>query len=112
MFDGSTLLLYGSTRPVTTVLQPATGTTLSGTNVVLDAMATSSTSGITKVQFVISGGSYPKTIIGTAGFAKFGYYLSWDTTSVPNGSYKLQSLATDWKGRTNSSPAITIKVDN
>jgi zinc transporter ZupT len=95
------------------VIVPATGADLSGTNAVLDATASASYGvGITKVQFVLSGGSYNKTVIGTATGSQYGYILVWNSTSVPGGTYTLQSLATDAAGNTAYSTGITVTVDN
>ena len=51
----------GNTPPTTAVIVPATGATLSGTSATLDASASASNGvGITKVQFVLTGGSFNK----------------------------------------------------
>ena len=97
--------------PSTTVLIPSNGATLSGTKAVLDASA-SATAGVATVQFALSGGTYTQSVIGTAVATPYGYILEWDTTSVPNGTYTLQSLATDKLGNTAYSAAITVIVDN
>jgi 4-amino-4-deoxy-L-arabinose transferase-like glycosyltransferase len=108
-FNGSTLLLFYFTLPTTAVLVPASGATLSGT-AALAASASSYGFGITKVQFVLSGGSYSKTVIPTT--PAYSQLSRWNTTSIANGTYTLQSVATDGAGRSSYSPAITIKVDN
>ena len=111
-FNGSTLIVYDSTPPVTKMLVPSSGAILSGRDAVLDASALSSRVEITKVQFVLSGGPYSKKIIGTTAFSGVGDILLWNTTNVPNGTYSLRSLATNKAGIKGYSPAITIKVDN
>ena len=68
--------------------------------------------GFSKVQFVLSGGGYDKTVIGTTRLTMSGSILLWDTTKVPNGTYSLQSLATNRFGVRGYSAAITVKVDN
>ena len=68
--------------------------------------------GISKVQFVITGGSYNKSVIGTAVPTEYGYILQWNTTTVPGGTYTLQSLATDGAGNTTYSSGISVTVDN
>jgi subtilase family serine protease len=99
--------------PTTTVLVPSTGTALKGTSAVLDASASASYGvGIKSVQFAISGGSYNETVIGTATLTIYGYLFIWNTTGVPDGTYTLQSLATDGAGNTAYSTGITIKVAN
>ncbi len=61
---------------------------------------------------MLTGGSYNKTVIGTATATIYGYVYSWNTTGVVNGTYTLQSLATDSAGNTAYSTGITIKVSN
>jgi hypothetical protein len=112
-FNGSALILYDSTLPVGAVIVPSSGATLSGTSAILDSRWLHVYGvNIAKVQFALTGGSYSKTVIGTAGLTGAGYLYAWNTTGIPNGTYLLQSLATDRAGKTNFSPAITIKVAN
>ena len=102
-----------NTPPTTAVIIPATGATLSGTSATLDATASASYGvGITKVQFALTGGSYNKTVLGTASLTLSGAILAWNTTTVVNGTYTLQSLATDGAGNTAYSPGITVTVSN
>ncbi len=100
-----------SVAPTTSVLVPSTGTALSGTSAVLDASATAA-SGVATVQFVLTGGSYAQSVIGTAVPTIYGYVFVWNTTAVPRGTYTLQSLVTDNDGNTAYSLGITITVDN
>ena len=74
---------------------------MSGTSATLDASASASNGvGISKVQFVLTGGSYNKTVIGTATPAPTGTYSRGTRPAWPNGTYTLQSLATDGAGNT------------
>jgi hypothetical protein len=99
--------------PATSVLVPSSGATMSGTRVALDASASSSDGGsIANVQFVLTGGSYNQTVIGTATPTLFGYVEAFNTTTVPNGSYTMQSLATDSFGNTSYSAGVPITVEN
>jgi hypothetical protein len=97
--------------PFTSILTPSNGTALRGTSAVLDASA-SAAAGVATVQFAITGGPYTQSVIGTAIPTLYGYLYGWNTTSVPGGTYTLQSLATDAAGNTAYSPGITITVDN
>ena len=97
--------------PSTSVIVPSSQPDLSGTSATLDATA-SSPVGISKVQFVITGGSYNKTVIGTATSTVYGYYFPWNTTTVPGGTYTVQSLATDAQGGTAYSGPVMVTVDN
>ena len=102
-----------NTPPTTSVLIPSTGAILHGTSATLDATAAASYGvGITKVQFVITGGSYNQSVVGTSVLTPYGYIYQWNTTTVPSGTYTLQSLATDGAGNTAYSPGISVTVDN
>ena len=94
--------------PTTTVLVPSNMATVSGTEVALDASASS---GTTQVHFVLKEGSHTKAVIGTAVPTIYGWIALWNSTTVPNGTYSLQSVAYA-NGVSGTSTAITITVDN
>jgi mannosyltransferase len=110
-FTGSTLLLYHVTVPQTTVFAPTSGAILRG-ETALGTRANSYGSPVANVRFVLDGGSLSNRVIGSAVQTFFGFYLHWNTLSVPNGTYSLRSVATNTVGRQGSSPAVTIRVDN
>lgn len=93
--------------PTTAVVLPATNATVSG-SAVLDATASS---GTTKVQYEVSGGSLTNAVVATASPTIYGWVAKWDTTTVPNGVYTLQSVATSG-GLTGTSPGVTVTVSN
>jgi hypothetical protein len=95
----------------TAVLVPSGGATLSGTAAVLDASA-EGTSDVTSVQFEVTGGSLSDQVVGTATATLYGWIALFNTTSVPNGAYTLQSVATEVGGTTATSPGITVTVQN
>jgi hypothetical protein len=95
----------------TEVLYPSPGATLSGQNSVLDATA-AGTSPITSIEFELSGGSLSHAVVATGVLTLYGYIAEWDTTKVANGTYTLQSLATERGGTTALSPGITVLVQN
>jgi hypothetical protein len=97
--------------PATTVLDPANGASVSGSQVVLDASA-SDLMKITKVTFQLTGGTLQGALIGTASPTLVGWMATWNSTTVPNGTYKLRSQATDAAGTKGLSPPITVKVAN
>ncbi len=102
---------HGETFPkLVTHLFIRNGTTLSGT-AVLDASATSYFV-VTKVEFYLSGASQHDTLIGTAARNYFRWTIRWNTTTVANGTYHLQSVAYDVAGRSGHSNGITITVKN
>jgi hypothetical protein len=98
--------------PLTTeVLVPSNGATLSGSAAVLDAAATG-TSDVTSVQFVVSGGTLSNDVVGTATLTLNGWIAEWNTTAVPNGTYTLESVATEVGGTTATSSGVTVMVQN
>jgi hypothetical protein len=103
----------GETLPklVTNVLlTPANGATLSRT-AVLDADATGYFK-VTKVEFYLTGISHHVTLIGTGRLTPDGWATLWNTTTVANGAYQLQSVAYDAAGSSSHSNGITITVKN
>jgi len=75
----------------------------------LDASASNNT---TKVEYRLTGGSLNDALIATATPTYFGWIAGWDTTSVQNGSYTLQSVAYYSNGASGTSPAVTLTVNN
>ena len=72
---------------------------------------------MTKVEFYLTGASQHDTLIGTAtrtihGARRLGWIIRWNTTTVANGTYPLQSVAYDVAGRSGHSNGITITVKN
>jgi hypothetical protein len=51
-------------------------------------------------------------VVGTATPTLYGYLLSLNTTTVPNGSYTLQSVATDSAGNAGYSPGVQITINS
>jgi hypothetical protein len=108
-FEGNAFTDSLKNPPTTSVLIPSHGATLSGTAATLDAAASSNA---TSVEFWILGGSFGFTgkMIGSATSTPYGWLASWNTTSVPNGSYALVSEASDVGGNTFSAGVgITVK---
>ncbi|MGH9078676.1 MAG: hypothetical protein ACRDYE_01120 [Acidimicrobiales bacterium] len=94
--------------PTTTVLVPPNNATVSGTQVVFDASASS---GTTQIQFVLIGGTPKRTVIATAAPTIYGWIAVWNSTTVPDGTYRLRSVA-HANGVRARSAAITITVNN
>jgi hypothetical protein len=97
--------------PATAVSVPSDGSSVSGSRVALDASA-SDLSKITKVTYHLTGGSLQGALIATAIPTLVGWTAVWDSTTVPNGTYKLRSQARDAAGVWALSPPITVKVAN
>jgi hypothetical protein len=103
-------IMVANPLPTTSVVLPANGTTIKGT-ALLDALASSSI-GVASVQYEITGGAYTNTVVGTANPSIYGYYLFWNTTIVPNGTYTLSSVVSDNGANTTTSSLVTITVAN
>jgi Bacterial Ig domain len=98
----------GAQPPSTQVLLPANGVTVSGAKVVLDASASS---GVTRVQFEVTGGSLSDSVIATATPTIYGWIAEWNSTTVADGPYTLQSIATSGSSSGTSS-GLSITVSN
>jgi hypothetical protein len=83
---------------------------LSGT-AVLDARATAWVR-VTKVKFYLTGRPQHDSLIGAGRLTIAGWITQWNTTSVANGTYSLQSIAYDASGASRLSKGITITVKN
>jgi Bacterial Ig domain len=92
------------TPPSIAFASPTNGSTFSGT-VNINATATDNI-GVVGVQFRLNG----KTLGAEDTTAPFS--LSWDTTTVSNGSYTLSSTARDAAGNTTTTSPITVTVSN
>ncbi len=87
--------------PSTTVLLPSNGATQSG-NVYLDASASPN---VTKVVFVLTGGAVGHRVISGSTPTLYGWTGAWNTATVPDGTYVLQSVASYADGESGTSPA-------
>ena len=96
--------------PQTAIGVPSNNATASGGQW-LDASASP---GVTQVQFEVSGGppNLDHSVIGTATPTYYGWLDKWDTTTVPNGVYSLQSVASYGGEVSGTSAPITITVSN
>ena len=94
--------------PSTAVLVPTNNATVSGTQVILDASASP---GVTQVQFELTGASLTDSVIATATPTAYGWIASWNSTTVANGTYSLQSVATDG-GSNATSTGISMTLNN
>lgn len=94
--------------PSTAVVSLTNGMTVSGTQG-LDALASS---GVTQVQYEITGGTLNHSVIASATPTFAGWEASWNTTTTPNGTYALRSVASYGGEVTGTSAPITITVAN
>jgi polyvinyl alcohol dehydrogenase (cytochrome) len=107
-FSSGVSVTVKNSLPTTSVLVPAKGATLSGSTY-LDASASNATS----VKFLLFGGTYgfAAPVLCSATPTLYGWLCSWNSTTVPNGSYVLVSEAFNSGGSTFSS-GISVTVKN
>jgi major membrane immunogen (membrane-anchored lipoprotein) len=98
-------------NPVSTVVIPKSGANLDGTEL-LDASANDPDSPISSVQYLVSGGSLNDYVIATGHPTYYGWLANWNTTTEPDGTYTLQSMATDAAGNVAYSAGVTVVLDN
>lgn len=91
--------------PTVAMIAPAPAATVSGSTTIA-ANASSKTSNISSVQFVLDGSN-----LGSA-LTVAPYYLTWDTTKATAGAHTLSAIAYDAAGLSASSSALTVTVDN
>jgi outer membrane protein assembly factor BamB len=96
--------------PTTSVVIPSNGKTVSGTSL-LDASASDDVS-VSKVEFHLTSERFTNKLIGVATRTQYGWLFNWDTTSVPNDDYTLNSVATDPAGNVGRSASVSITVAN
>jgi uncharacterized protein YjbI with pentapeptide repeats len=99
-----------TTQYFTRVVVPADGATLAGASY-LDALAADGP-GVTNVAFEVTGGTLINHVVATATLTLYGWLAKWNTASVSNGAYSLQSVATDAANNTDASEPITVTVNN
>jgi hypothetical protein len=101
-------ITVNNAAPTTSIVIPSNGATLSG-NTYLDAAASAGTS---SVSFELNGNGLTNDVIDTAGLTVYGWLGGWDSSSVPNGTYALQSVASTKGGLSTTSAPILVTVDN
>jgi chitinase len=93
-----------TTPPAVSLSSPAGGATLSGT-VTVSATA-SDAGGVASVTFLVDGAA-----VGGADTSA-PYSVSWNTTTVGNGSHSLAARAVDAAGNSATSAAVSVNVNN
>jgi streptogramin lyase len=106
---GGVNITVNNPTPTTSVVIPLNGATQSGTAALLDASASAN---VTSVKYELTGGTLTDQVIATATPTYYGWLAQWNTTTVPNGTYTLQSVAAYSGGVTGTSPGVTVTVAN
>jgi len=100
---GSAGVCVDSTPPTVSLTSPAAGATVSGT---VTLMATASDNvGVTRVEFYVGG-----SLLGSD--ATSPYQLSWNTTTLANGTATLQTRAHDAAGNVTVGSTVNVTVSN
>jgi hypothetical protein len=102
------VLPFVSASPVTHVVTPASDEQLEG-HQYLVAIA-SATLGINKVVFHITGEG--RNLVENAATFPYGWLGRWNTTTVPNGTYTVHSVAYGVTGQVTTSPGVVVRVRN
>ncbi len=92
-----------TTSPTINLTAPAAGNVSGTTNVTANA---SDNVGVVGVQFLLNG-----TNLGTEDITS-PYSVSWNTTTVANGTYTLTARARDAAGNTTTSAGVIVTVNN
>jgi hypothetical protein len=67
---------------------------------------------VTQVQYELSGGTLNHKVIATGTPTTVGWLTGWDSTTVPDGVYSLQSVATYGGEVSGTSAPIILTVSN
>jgi len=94
-----------ATAPTVAMSAPANGATVSGTTVPVSATASDNV-GVVGVQFKVDGAN-----LGAEDTVS-PYSVTWDSTTVANGSHTLTAVARDAAGNTATATIVTVTVSN
>ena len=97
--------IVDTTFPVVSLTSPLNGATISGKAVAITASA-SDNIGVQEITFYRDSG----VVLGNDTLSP--YSITWDSTTVPNGSHALFAKAKDLNGNETISTSITITVNN
>lgn len=92
------------TPPTATITAPTNGATVSGTTVTLSATASDNVA-VAYVNFYVNG-----SLVATANSAPYG--VSWDSTTISNGTSTITATAYDTSGNPGNSTPVTVTVSN
>ncbi len=93
--------------PIATIYSPTDRTQVSGIVSFRISVFDFGTSGVKDTQFFLNGEPISQKILGSGQLV-----YSWDSNSVPNGTYDLTALARDNAGNSAFSPTVVMIVNN
>ena len=96
--------------PVTKLVSPVTGSHLHGGQYLV--ASASDAFGVRSVVFELSGLGPTPTDVCHGSLFQFGWICGWNSTSVPNGTYTLRSVATNNVGQVTRSAGVIVHVQN
>lgn len=67
---------------------------------------------VTDARFEVTGGSLNHEVISSATPFQYGWIGAWNTTTVPDGHYELQAVASDSGGHTLRTAEVSVTVHN
>jgi hypothetical protein len=102
--EASATVLTDTTPPAVTLTAPAGGSTVSGV-ATLSADASDDVA-VAGVQFLVNGNP------AGAEDLQASYSTSWDTRTVPNGTYNISARARDAAGNTTTTAVVSVTVSN
>jgi hypothetical protein len=105
---GIAALGNGSPEPVTSIVLPSSGNTISGIQP-LDAAVGPN---VVAVDFVATGGKLHDTKIETGVASLVGWLSLWDTRTQANGTYDLVSIGYNAQGLSSPSSSIVVTIKN
>jgi hypothetical protein len=108
---GSKARTITAPSPATSVLHPVGGTSLKGA-AFLVAGGSDRVFATTRVEFRITGGGGARSTTVPAQQTEYGWIGVLKTTTVPNGTYSIQSVAVDGGGQVGRSKPVDVSVDN
>jgi len=94
--------------PAVTIAYPPGPTTVKGTVTIVLRPAGPPLSSLV---VVLTGGTLHRTQVAVASFT-YGWVASWNTASVPDGTYLIAAVGYDHSGRSATSPPILVTVQN
>jgi hypothetical protein len=97
--------------PESAVLVPESGAVVSGT-IPLNAGVTDALVDTSAIEFRVSGEGLDDSMVGDATPTFSGWICMWDTTTVPNGTYVVTSVARDLAGNVGRGRGVEVTVRN